>query len=92
MARPKASMPSLRYHISGQAVVSIDGRDFYLGKHGTAGSAAKYAVLIGLYQGGGLKLPDDFDESVLEERSLPRKLIEQTNRQGEPHALGHRHL
>lgn len=69
MARPKAAMPSLRYHISGQAVVSIGGRDFYLGKRGTASSAAKYAVLIGLYQSGGLKLPDDFDESVLEERS-----------------------
>ena len=69
MARPKAAMPSLRYHISGQAVVSIGGRDFYLGKHGTAGSAAKYAVLIGLYQSGGLQLPGDFDESVLKERS-----------------------
>ena len=65
MSRPKASAPSLRYHLSGQSVVTLDGRDFYLGKHNTAGSIARYAVLIAEYQAGGLSLPPDFDQETL---------------------------
>ncbi len=61
MARPKAKAPSLRYHLSGQSVVTIDGRDYYLGKHDSPESLARYAVLIAAYQAGGLTLPDDFD-------------------------------
>jgi hypothetical protein len=38
---------------SQKAVVTIDGRDFYLGKHGTAAATAKYAVLIGDYHAVG---------------------------------------
>lgn len=30
MARPKAKASSLRYHLSGQSVVTIDGKDYYL--------------------------------------------------------------
>ncbi len=33
MVRPKSKAPALRYHLSGQSVVTIDGRDVYLGKH-----------------------------------------------------------
>lgn len=65
MARPKAKAPSLRYHLSGQSVVTIDGRDFYLGKHDSPESLARYAVLIATYQAGGLKLPADFDSAAL---------------------------
>ena len=65
MARPKAKAPALRYHISGQSVVTIDGRDFYLGKHDSSESLARYAVLIGVYQSGGLVLPEDFDQETL---------------------------
>jgi hypothetical protein len=28
MARPRSQTPSLRYHLSGQSVVTLDGRDF----------------------------------------------------------------
>ncbi len=62
MARPKSSTPALRPHISGQSVVTIDGRMFYLGPHGSPQSLARYAVLIGMYQAGGLSLPDDLDQ------------------------------
>ena len=62
MARPKAKAPARRYHISGQSVVT-DGKDYYLGKHDSLESIARYAVLIGFYQAGGLRLPEDFDGS-----------------------------
>jgi integrase len=68
MARPKAKAPSLRYHISGQSVVTIDGRDFYLGKADSAEAFARYAVLIRVYQEHGLCLPDDFDPRVLDDQ------------------------
>ena len=65
MSRPKAKVPQRRYHISGQSVVSIDGKDFYLGKHDSAESVVKHAVLISAYQSGGLKLPEGFDQETL---------------------------
>ena len=69
MARPKAKAPSLRYHISGQSVVTIDGRDYYLGKHDSPESLARYTVLIADYQAGGLKLPADFDTRSVDDRA-----------------------
>ena len=69
MARPKAKAPARSYHISGQSIVRIGGRDFYLGKHDSPESIARYAVLIGIYQAGGLVLPEDFDIGVLDERA-----------------------
>src|SRR5690554_4169279 len=68
MARPKAKAPARRYHLSGQSVVTIAGRDIYLGAHDSPESIARYAVLIGIYQAGGLSLPDDFDVASLDER------------------------
>ncbi len=69
MARPKAKAPTLRSHLSGQSVVTLDGRDFYLGKHDSPESLARYAVLIGIYQAGGLKLPEDFDAELLDAKA-----------------------
>ncbi|KAA5546028.1 tyrosine-type recombinase/integrase [Roseiconus nitratireducens] len=66
MARPKAKAPARRYHISGQSVVTIAGRDFYLGKHDSPESIARYAALITVYQQNGLSLPDDFDPTSLD--------------------------
>lgn len=60
MARPKATLPALRFHISGQSVVRIDGQDFYLGKHGSPESHARYAVLVAEYRRGNLSLPEGF--------------------------------
>ena len=69
MSRPKTSAPALRCHISGQSVVTIDGKDFYLGKHNTAESLARYAVLIAQYQSSGLRLPEDFNQETLYARA-----------------------
>lgn len=69
MARPKSKAPARRCHISGQSVVTIAGRDIYLGKHDSPESLAGYAVLIGIYQSGGMTLPEDFDPAVLDEQA-----------------------
>lgn len=61
MARPKTEVPQLRYHLSGQAFVRIDDRNYYLGKHGSPESFARYAVLIAEYRRNGLSLPTSFD-------------------------------
>jgi len=67
MPRPKAKAPARRYHISGQSVVTIAGRDIYLGKHDSPEAIARYAVLMGIYQRNGLSIPEDFDPSSLDQ-------------------------
>ncbi len=66
MARPKAKAPSRRYHLSGQSVVTIDGKDYDLGIHDSPESMARYAVLISVYQANGLGFPMDFDPAQLD--------------------------
>jgi integrase len=80
MARPKAKAPARTFHISGQSIVRINGKDYYLGKHDSPESIARYAVLIAIYQANGLKLPDDFDQDSLETQaaSLLGSLAPQT--------------
>lgn len=47
MARPKKRIPSYRLHrSSGQAVVTISGIDYYLGRHGTKASEREYDRLV----------------------------------------------
>ncbi len=58
-----------RYHLSGWSIVTIDGRDLYLGKHDSPDTLARYTVLIATYQTGWLKRPDDFDARACEDRS-----------------------
>ncbi|MEO9595807.1 tyrosine-type recombinase/integrase [Rhodopirellula bahusiensis] len=70
MPRPKAKAPARRFHVSGQSVCTIAGKDYYLGRHDSAESLARYAVLIATYQAGGLTLPDDFSLESIEEQSL----------------------
>ena len=41
MARPKAKAPARRYHIRGQSIVTIAGRDIYLGPRDSAESIAR---------------------------------------------------
>ena len=51
-------MPVYRRHpASGQAVVTLDGRDFYLGPHSTAASRREYDRLIGEWLAAGRSLP-----------------------------------
>src|SRR3954453_22272008 len=47
----KGALPSYRRHKArGLAVVTIDGRDYYLGPHGTPASKQKYVALIRAWQ------------------------------------------
>ena len=57
MARPKSKAPGRQFHLSGWSVVTIGGRDFYLGPHDSPESIARHAVLIGIYQANGLPHP-----------------------------------
>ncbi len=68
MGRPRAKAPVRRYHLSGQSVVTIDGKDIYLGKHDSPESIARYAVLIAQYQQNGLRLPESFSMDEIVQR------------------------
>jgi integrase len=48
-----------RHSASGQALVTLDGRDIYLGRHGTAKSRAEYDRLIAEWLAAGRRLPVD---------------------------------
>src|SRR4051812_33672120 len=53
-AKPR-KIPSYRLHKpTGQAVVRLDGRDFYLGKYGTPGSQEVYHRKVAEWVTGGL--------------------------------------
>ncbi len=69
MARPKSALPQMRAHLSGQAFVRIDDRNFYLGKYGSPESLARYAVLIAEYQANQLTLPKGFDIREIDARA-----------------------
>jgi integrase len=54
------TVPSYRLHKqSGQAVVTLTGRDFLLGRHGTAASKAEYRRRIGEWIANGRQLTQD---------------------------------
>jgi len=46
MPKLTKALPKYRRHASGQAVVTIGGRDIYLGKHGTQASKQKYSRIL----------------------------------------------
>ena len=51
-------LPTYRLHKpSGQAVVTVNGHDFYLGKHGSARSRAEYDRLLAEWLANGRRLP-----------------------------------
>ena len=51
-------IPSYRLHkSSGRAVVTIDGRDYFLGRHGTEESHQRYNQLIGEWLSHGCRMP-----------------------------------
>jgi len=59
--------PSYRLHKpTGQAVVTIDGRDFYLGKHGSQASRSEYDRLIAEWLGNGRRLAGSPDLTITE--------------------------
>lgn len=50
MARPKNPIPQARKHSSGQSRVTIDGKDYLLGKHGSPEAGIAYCRLIAEWQ------------------------------------------
>ena len=57
MPKLTRGLPSYRRHkSSGQAVVTLDGRDFYLGPHGAKVSRAEYDRVIGEWAAYGRRL------------------------------------
>jgi len=58
MPRPQDRVPAYCLHrASGQAVVTLNGRDIYLGPHGSPTSHAEYDRLIGEWLAAGRQLP-----------------------------------
>lgn len=57
MPRPRSQQPAYQYHISGQAKVRLTDVDFYLGKHGTPESYARYYALLAEYNANGKVAP-----------------------------------
>ncbi|EGF26820.1 tyrosine-type recombinase/integrase [Rhodopirellula baltica] len=53
MSHSNSHVPSYRKHASGQARVTINGRDYYLGRWKSPQSIEKYNQLIGEYLGNG---------------------------------------
>jgi len=63
---PSQRVPSYRHHRhSGQAVVTIDGRDYYLGKWNTKTSRCEYERLIGEWLANGRRLTADSQKADL---------------------------
>jgi hypothetical protein len=58
MGRQKSTLPAMRHHISGKSVVTIDGKNFYLGPHGELITTARYICLIQAYKDNGYRLPE----------------------------------
>ena len=60
-------VPSYRRHKpSGQAVVTLNGHDYYLGRYGTKQSKAEYQRLVGEWLAGGGACPPGDDLTIAE--------------------------
>jgi integrase len=77
---PKTStlrVPSYRRHKpTGQAVVTINGRDIYLGRWNTAASKAEYDRLIAEFLANGRELRSEIESTVVEIINAYRKFAE----------------
>jgi hypothetical protein len=64
--KPIEWQPSYRLHAaSGQAVVTIDGKDHYLGEHGSQASRTRYNTLIADWRANGCRLPSTTPQEQL---------------------------
>ncbi len=89
MPRFTKSVPKYAKHkASGQAIVTLDGKDFYLGPYGTRVSRREYDRLVGEWQQNGRRLPADDVQpplSIAELLNAYRKFAEQYyRRNGKP--------
>ncbi len=59
MGRPKKTVPDYRSHVSGQAVVTFNGTNCYLGEHDSPKSLAKFTGAGSLASVAGRKPAQD---------------------------------
>ena len=62
MPAKKKLNPSYRSHHSGQARVTFDGRDYYLGEYDSPESWARYYARLNEYHQNGLTMPEETPE------------------------------
>jgi integrase len=68
MPRLTKALPKYRKHrASGQAIVTLNGVDFYLGPHGTKASKIEYDRIVGEWLENGRRLPAAKDEMTIVE-------------------------
>ncbi len=87
MPKLTRSNPSYRKHrASGQAVVTIDGTDHYLGPHGTKASRDEYDRLIALWLAGGRRLAAPASDVTIVEMlaAFRRFAVKHYRRDGKP--------
>lgn len=85
MPKLVSRLPKYRRHkASGQAVVFINGKDFYLGSWNSAASKAEYGRLIGEYLAHGRVIEDSPDALAMSDVTQILKQIEA----GDSHAAG----
>lgn len=64
-------IPSYRKHrASGKAIVTLDGKDFYLGNHGTRRSKREYEKLVSEWLARGRELPSEGEDLMIGELLL----------------------
>ena len=74
---PRTNIPSYRLHKpSGQAIVSLRGKMFFLGKYKTKESHAKYEELIAEYLANGKKLPPTRSRDLITVQELVVRYLE----------------
>jgi hypothetical protein len=74
---PRLNLPSYRLHKpTGQAIVSLKGKIFYLGKWKSKASRDKYNELIAQYIGNDCKLPPTRSQSDTTVEALALKFLE----------------
>jgi integrase len=74
---PKKGLPSYRLHKrSGQAVVTLNSKDFYLGKYKSKASRERYEEIIGEYIANGKKLPPTQQRAGISFRELAVYFLE----------------
>jgi integrase len=74
--RRQQRIPSYRLHKpTGRAVVTLDGRDHYLGEHGSPPSQARYDRLVREYLENGRTLPGPRDDKVYQVGDLCRDFV-----------------
>ena len=76
MPRSK-SIPTYRYHISAQAIVTFCQKNFYLGPHNSQDSFARYNALVAEYIANGMVAPPG--ETLLADKPLTVACITAAN-------------